>query len=279
MAIIGPAKQPGEIDELTGIGNQEFNARIGSKYAYELLQVYQLNNPVSLAMMKENGWIEGPPQKYIYVPPAVVGQLLGNLRCALFAEETQSTHGESQRILSTPQQIEDQLRSDIIHSTQLAPDGARENDIVLSSQHQSSQVQLTPTAKPASDDVFARPQLPASKTPASVQRSPALPQLPSLPPLPPNREVNYVRPSQATTASEASSPAVSPEKSIPRPFLGSSGPSFPDHVEDEGSIGFLVGQHYSLGSSQVRLPESLMVDDFRPPPDIRDSDDDEYDDD
>ncbi|KAH8903131.1 hypothetical protein BR93DRAFT_885760 [Coniochaeta sp. PMI_546] len=248
MATIGPAKQPGEIDEHSGIGNRDFNAQTGSKFAYELLQVYQLNNPVSLAMMKKNGWVEGPPQKYVYVPPAVVGQLLGNLRCALFADETQSNHEESQLILSTPQQIEDQLRSDIIHSTQRT-----------------------------TDDVFARPQLPASKTPASAQRPPTLPQLPSLPQLHGRQEVNAVRPSQATTASEASSPAVSPEKSVPRPLLGSSGPSFPDYVEDEGSVGFMVGQHYSLGSSQVRLPESLMVDDFRPPPDISDSDEEDDD--
>lgn len=279
MAVIGPAKQPGEIDEHSGIGNREFNAQAGSKFAYELLQVYQLNNPVSLARMKENGWMEGPPQKYVYVPPAVVGQLLGNLRCALFADETQSNHAESQHILSTPQQIEDQLRSDIVHSTQLLPDGALDNAIELSSQHQpSSQAQLTPTARTASDDVFARPQLPASKTPASAQRLPTLPRLPPLPSLPPNKDADYIRPSQATTASEASSPAMSPDKSVPRPNQGSSGPSLPDYGEDETSIWFVVGQHYSLGSSQVRLPESLMVDDFRPPPDIRDSDEEEDDD-
>lgn len=277
MAIIAPARQPGEINEHSGIGNRDFNAQTGSKFAYELLQVYQLNNPVSLAMMKNNGWVEGPPQKYVYVPPAVVGQLLGNLRCALFADETQSNHEESQLIPSTPQQIEDQLRSDIIHSTQVAPDGAMDHTDVSSSQNQTSQVQVTPPAKRTTDDVFARPQLPASKTPASAQRPPTLPQLPSLPQLHGKQEVNAVRPSQATTASEASSPAVSPVKSVPRPLLGSSGPSFPDYVEDEGSVGFMVGQHYSLGSSQVRLPESLMVDDFRPPPDISDSDEEDDD--
>jgi predicted transcriptional regulator len=279
MAIIGPAKQPGEIDDNSGTGNREFNAGTGSKYAHELLQVYQLNNPVSLAKMKENGWVQGPPQKYTFIPPAVVGQLLGNLQRELFPEGPQSNLEESQGMLSTPQQIEDQLRSDIIHSTQLAPEGAMDNAIVLSSQGEPSQGQRTPAEKRTSDEVFARPQLPASKTPTSAQRLPTLPQLPSLSSLPPNRDANAVRPSQATTASEASSPGVSPEKSLPRPvLLTSSGPSFPDYLDDESPVRFVPGQHYSLASSQLRLPESLMVDDVRQPPDIRDSDEEEDDD-
>ncbi|KAB5542978.1 hypothetical protein GE09DRAFT_1134109 [Coniochaeta sp. 2T2.1] len=287
MAAIGPAKQPGEIDD-NGIGNREFNAGTsGCQYAYELLQVYQINNPVSLATMKQKGWAEGAPQKYIYLRPAIVGQLLGNLRCALFDDESHPHHEESQQqIMSTPQQIEDQLLSDIIHSTQLAPEGAtNRHAIVLSSQTQSqtqnqpSQNQRTPAAKRTSDDVFARRQLPASKTPASVQRLPPLPRLASLPRLPRNQDVNAVRPSQATTASDVSSPAVSPEKSLPRPVMASSGPAFPDYGVDDSPIGFEVGQHYSLGSSQLRVPESLMRDDIRPPPDIRDSDDEDFDDD
>lgn len=268
MAVIGPAKQPGEIDN-SGVGNRAFNAGTGSKFAYELLQVYQLNNPVSLATMKENGWVQGPPQKYTFIPPAVVGQLLGNLQRQLFPEEPQSTFEESQGFISTPQQIEDQLRSDIIHSTQLAPDVAVDNAIVMSSPDEPPRVQRTPAAKRASE-VFARPQLPATKTPAQVQTLPTFAQPPSLPR---NRDVNPVRPSQATTASEASSPAVSPEKSCPRPaLLTSSGPSFPDYLDDASPVRFVAGQHYSLGSSQLRLPESLMVDDVRQPPDIRDSD-------
>ncbi|KAB5566860.1 hypothetical protein GE09DRAFT_995680 [Coniochaeta sp. 2T2.1] len=284
MAVIGPAKRLGEIDDDGGIGNREFNTGTsGSQYAYELLQVYQLNNAVSLAKMKEKGWAESAPQKYIYLRPAIVGQLLGNLRCALFDDEPHSHREESQQhIMSTPQQIEDQLLSDIIHSTQLAPEGATDRHaIVLSSQteNQPSQTQRTPAAKRASDEVFARPQLPASKTPASVQRLPPLPRLASLPRLTRNQDVNAVRPSQATTASDVSSPAVSPEKSLPRPVMASSGPAFPDYGVDDSPIGFEVGQHYSLGSSQLRVPESLLRDDIRPPPDIRDSDDEDFDED
>lgn len=278
MAVIGPAKQPGEIDDNGGVGNREFNAGTASKFAYELLQVYQLNNPVSLATMKENGWVQGPPQKYTFIPPAVVGQLLGNLQRQLFPKEPQSNFEECQGSMSTPQQIEDQLRSEIIHSTQLAPEGHMDNAILLSSQGEAPRVQRTPAAKRTSDEVFARPQLPASKSPAAVRTLPTFPQPLSLPSLPPNRDVNPVRPSQATTASQASSPAVSPEKSFPRPaLLTSSEPSFPDYLDDGSPVRFVAGQHYSIGSSQLRLPESLMVDDVRQPPDVRDSDEEDDD--
>ncbi|KAK0629199.1 hypothetical protein B0T17DRAFT_555059, partial [Bombardia bombarda] len=90
MAVLGPARQPGEIRSEMGVGNTEFNGgTLGGgayKYAHELLQVYELNNPVPLADMKEHGLGEGPPQRYKYIPPAIVGQLLANLRCALFAD-------------------------------------------------------------------------------------------------------------------------------------------------------------------------------------------------
>jgi predicted transcriptional regulator len=279
MAVIGPAKQPGEIDDNSGVGNPDFNAGRGSKFAYELLQVYQLNNPVSLPKMKENGWVQAPPQKYTFIPPAVVGQLLGNLQRELFHDEPFSNMEESQMILSTPQQIEDQLRSDIIHSTQLEPEEAMDDAIVLSSQGEPAHVQQrTPGPRHNSNDGFARPQLPASKTPASVRRQPTIPQLPSLPPLPHNREGNAtVRPSQATTASQPSSPPVSPDKTFPRPAYLSSGPAFPEYIEDDSLVRFTPGQHYSLGSSQLRLPESLLVDDMRQPPDIRDSDEEDED--
>jgi predicted transcriptional regulator len=280
MATIGPAKQPGAIDDDSGVGNREFNAQAGNykyKFAYELLQVYQLNNPVSLEMMKEKGWVESPPQKYVYIPPAVVGQLLGNLRCALFDDGPQSDQEESHRILSTPQEIEDQLRSDIIHSTQMQSEVSVHNEIVLSSQDESSKGQQTPTAKTTSDNVSARPQLPATRTPASARRMPSLPAQPSLPTLPSRKEANAVRPSQATTASEPSSPVISPDKSIPRPVLGSSGPSFPDYGDSESPVRVLNMQQYSLGSSQIRLPESLLVDDVRPPPVVWDSDEEDSD--
>lgn len=69
VAEIGGAKHPGEIDD-AGIGNGDFNAA-GSGYAYEVLHLYELVDPVlgglSLAGLKEMGFAKGPPQKYQFV--------------------------------------------------------------------------------------------------------------------------------------------------------------------------------------------------------------------
>jgi hypothetical protein len=303
MATIGPAKEPGEIDN-GGAGNDEFNAGRGSKFAHEILQVYLINNPVPLAMIKERGVFQTPPQKYQFLPPAIVGELWGNLRCALFDSQhggLQPDHDESEPELepepepelqpqhkpqagpglsqdvTVSQEIEDQLRSDIILATSQAQPAAvqePEDVITLSSQSQFLPIaQTSPVTIPKSDDGFARPQVPASQ----MQRTPRQARF--------SRRENYnnIRPSQATTASEPSSPVISPEKSVPiqRPFLGSSGPSLPDFVGETqfSLLGQTQHESYDLGSSQVEaLPESLQVDDLRPPQiTIWDSEDDEDD--
>ncbi|EPE03003.1 hypothetical protein F503_08880 [Ophiostoma piceae UAMH 11346] len=109
MAAIDPGfRKPGEIDSDSGLGNAEFNAgRLVAKFAYKIQQVYQLNNPVSLDLMKQNGWVDGPPQRYAFVPPAVVGALLGNLQRALLHNKG------AENELSVSQEIEAQLLSDI----------------------------------------------------------------------------------------------------------------------------------------------------------------------
>lgn len=128
MATIGDVKRPGELnaDDMMGIGNQEFNEGKSTKFAYELKQVYQLNNPVSLSRMKENGWVEEAPVKYVYIPPAVLGELMGNLQRALFLEPGEQEEMPPPRLnvgmddnVTISQELEEQLRSDIAHSTQL----------------------------------------------------------------------------------------------------------------------------------------------------------------
>ncbi|KAL7807255.1 hypothetical protein V8C26DRAFT_415242 [Trichoderma gracile] len=54
-------------------------------WAYTVDQVYELNNPVEEHDMQEEGWVTGKVRRYIYLPPAIVGQLLWNLRCATLA--------------------------------------------------------------------------------------------------------------------------------------------------------------------------------------------------
>ncbi|OTA05377.1 hypothetical protein A9Z42_0060580 [Trichoderma parareesei] len=54
-------------------------------WEYSIDQVYELNNPVEEHDMQEEGWVTGQVRRYIYLPPAIVGQLLWNLRCATLA--------------------------------------------------------------------------------------------------------------------------------------------------------------------------------------------------
>ena len=118
MAVLGPAMRPGEIPDDSGVGNLEFNrGESGASFAYRIVQAYELNNPVPLAGMKDYGLGEGAPQKWRYVPPAVVGGLLGNLCRHLYAEEGEE--GEEGGI-TVSQEVEEQLRSDIMQSTQKA---------------------------------------------------------------------------------------------------------------------------------------------------------------
>ncbi|ORY61298.1 uncharacterized protein BCR38DRAFT_318794, partial [Pseudomassariella vexata] len=67
MCIFGPAKTEGEIDD-KGIGNADFNQgrKKSAKYAYEVQQMYELNNPVPLERMRKHGWPTAP-QKYAYM--------------------------------------------------------------------------------------------------------------------------------------------------------------------------------------------------------------------
>ncbi|EFX05822.1 hypothetical protein CMQ_3891 [Grosmannia clavigera kw1407] len=118
MAVVrGGFRQPGEIDSSSGEGNAEFNSgRVAANFAYRLTEVYQLNNPVPLEMMKKSGWVDGPPQRYTYVPPAVVGALLANLRCRLLVSVQGRTVGDglspdetAEEALSISQEIETQL--------------------------------------------------------------------------------------------------------------------------------------------------------------------------
>ncbi|KAH0434006.1 hypothetical protein CcaCcLH18_05565 [Colletotrichum camelliae] len=257
MACIGEAQAPGEIDD-DGIGNAEFNQRKspGAKFAYRLYEVYELNDPVSLHEMQEQGWLNGPPQKYNFVPPAVVGHLMANLRCSLFGGEDEETQEEDQEEidpqpeigrratsrtsadLTVSQELAEQIRSDIEHSNV----HSSEADILV----------------------------PASQTPTRSRRAfgtelfpkPALPPTPiSRPPNPTPRRA--IRPSQATTVSQASSPSQSPLKSVPRPAqTGSSMPIFIDD-EDDSPIRLPLGT-IQLDSSQLltksqMLPDSLLM--------------------
>ncbi|KAF7880754.1 uncharacterized protein EAF01_011919 [Botrytis porri] len=89
MAVIGPPKAPGDITKLDGLGNSEFNkGEKRSKFAYEILELYALANPMTLEELKSRQWFKAAPQKYNKVPPAVLGELIANLLPPLFTQSS-----------------------------------------------------------------------------------------------------------------------------------------------------------------------------------------------
>ncbi|KAK4209779.1 hypothetical protein QBC37DRAFT_429828 [Rhypophila decipiens] len=334
MARIGPPRKQGEPNSQSGLGNAEFNnGEMGANmHAYELIQVYELNNPVPQAEMKEHGMGDKAPQRYRIVPPAIVGQLLGNLKRALFAEGNELDEDEEEEDdldggpdLTVSQELEEQIRSDIIGSTQVVP-AHEEVEVIPASQEDPPppprtvekmkaavaipKVAETPkTSRRAGfvgdlprkdDEIFARPALPRAAPPPAPAPAPTggsrfssrirsqrsqqqqQQQQYQLPRVPTN--FNGLRPSQATTASQVSSPGVSPSKlhsssslsSVPRPST-SDGPDVLRQLDDDYDGGdsspLRVGTVSQL--NRMVMQDSLMVDEVRPPPMpvILDSDD------
>ncbi|KAK3692115.1 hypothetical protein B0T22DRAFT_446454 [Podospora appendiculata] len=294
MAVLGPTKEPGQINSNSGVGNEAFNlGTLGYKFAHELVQVYQLNNPVPLEDMKDHGLGEGPPQKYRYLQPAVAAGLLGNLRCALFAESDEEA--EKSQDVTISQELEEQLLSDIVHSTQMAPvssQGPSPGDIIPASQGPLAAptttselpITATPTTAAREGDKFARPAMPArfsSRIHSQHQnqnQNPTQPHTQTQKTPSTTRQIRQtrsgnrsVRPSQATTASQASSPAISPAKSsVPRPALGAGVPRallLGDADEEEGdespgggmSLPSEIARRLEMGSSQVVMQDSLCT--------------------
>ncbi|KAI6088610.1 hypothetical protein F4821DRAFT_233337 [Hypoxylon rubiginosum] len=239
--ILGDAKRPGEIPDEGGIGNVEFNQGNGADYAYEIVQVYELNNPVSLVEMKQKGWCKSAPQKFAWLPPAVVGELTGNLKCALFGDGIEPT--ESQEIVA-------QFQSDVEYSTQHISSEVAD-EVILSSQSPRRSTRKTTQSGPSSS--FAKPALPSQ-----LQHESSTQSL--------RRTRSYVRPSQATTVS---SPAVSPQKSLRNTVSISSDPV----ASNSSPPAFRNSRDNSLRSSQFltrsqMLPDSLINDPIQPPPAI-----------
>lgn len=312
MASLGPPKKPGEIEE-NGVGNAEFNeGESRYQFAHEILQVYELNNPVPLTEMKKFGLGEGAPPRWRYVPPAIVGKLLGNLRCALFGEgyledeedllvdedplveedpllaETQDGPAEEAEDadVTVSQELAEQIRSDIIQQTQVYSSHTMQNEIIPASQDLPTAAArrtatatpkraVTPTARPSSRiqaTVPATARRSSSRIQSQKQRSQEVQKTPS------TVRRRVVTASQATTASNASSPNVSPEKSsVSRPPNDSGlSSSQTDGLGDDTPIR-LPNVGLSGGSSQGMMLDSLLVDDVRPPPEILESDDDDDD--
>lgn len=231
MAAISAWKMPGDISiKDQGAGIAEFNANKGTKYAYELLQVYELNNPVSLQRMKADGWVEQAPLAtgITYVPPGPLGALIGNLKWELFEEHGDERRSHSPEAVTVSQEVEEQLKSDIEHSTQLmrgrpasslvnqhSPSQRLEEQrddehtIVPSSQHAiESRIRATPIRTKFSSKtqvVFAKPKAAPSRPQLSMVEVDDSPPITSQLSQTSQRIIkSTVRPSQATTMSAPS---------------------------------------------------------------------------
>ncbi|KAF7586211.1 hypothetical protein BBP40_009290 [Aspergillus hancockii] len=69
VARVSHGRTPGEVPEDGGIGNADFNAgKKVSKYAYEILDLWRLNEPINLKLAIAKGFLKGPPQKYCWAP-------------------------------------------------------------------------------------------------------------------------------------------------------------------------------------------------------------------
>lgn len=69
IATISHGKRRGEVRDPTGLRNDEFDKGDVNdvKFAYEILKLEKLEQPITLAQLKREGWLKGPPQKYCFV--------------------------------------------------------------------------------------------------------------------------------------------------------------------------------------------------------------------
>ncbi|KAH8666273.1 hypothetical protein BX600DRAFT_435685 [Xylariales sp. PMI_506] len=266
MCIFGPPQVPGEIDE-HGVGNMDFNQgkrASAQKYAYAIRQMYELNNPVSLKVMRDNGWPTAPPL-FAFVPPAIVGQLTSNLRNSVWAYRNEPTVFSAE--LSDPvsevsesQELANQIQSDIDHVTQL---GSPDHKDFVSSPQSHSNLESSQSFCKASR-VFARPAIPRALNSLNTTLPSAKPTLSRSHG---RKTQDVVASSQATTVSQASS--SSPTRTAPVDLAG---------IHDNSSP---ITSRRSLRSSQIPtrsqiLPDSLLDGRIEePPPIIWDSADDD----
>lgn len=258
MATIGPGQKPGEIKDDGGVGNAEFNKGKSGKFAYELTQVYQLNNPISWKDIKKEGWFKAPPhpRQHTFLPPVIVGRLLMNLRWALF-EEGEGEAVEDQGLVDPALGPSQRLRSEEVDTSQ-------ELENQFHSDNADPASRRSPASSPGLEKVLfqtpARARTRARTRGANTQPSQRL-----------------FRPSQATTASGPSSPVATGGAPghdvviISSPDLGGDA----EDAEDEDSPlrrPATLDLLESLASSQAAaaaaalLQDSLFVQNVRSPP-------------
>jgi hypothetical protein len=251
MAEIGPAKRPGQILDERGLGNAEFNAKKGSCWtAYEILQLYELSDPLSLSQLIANEWLKSAPQRFAWVRPAVLDQLMANLKPPLF--HTAESEGPASSSTDT-QEAEAQLLSTIVQFTQPAPSSQQPSSQFIKTENESHVPASSDYATPLTNIKIAPPASQATTVDLSQTQTPRHHSL---------DEVVWESPTRPV-------PSSTPLK-LPTPLSAGS-----EHRGLDTLVPYSMASSQLLTKSQL-LPESLLNESVPGPPlFIRDSDDEE----
>lgn len=263
----------GELEE------ESIDANGQKTWRYFIPQVFELNNPRTEEDLTEEGYIWKKVERYTYLDPGPVAQLLANLRQALFSvdgedePETQLTEVEEEPSQHEPPSEPPELPRTTTTPKKQTPNPGSSFSISQAVEAQLLSEQATHTQP--TDEILC-PSTPLKERPSAP---PSTNPIDSGPP-----PQTFVRPSQATTASQVSTPekqsqylpAASPtsqrqvqsttaRRTMLPPESSSSHMTFP---ETDCSPPFLIplSQAGGLRSSQLltksqMLPDSLVKDD------------------
>jgi hypothetical protein len=245
MAVIGSEKRPNEIRDEEGVGNAEFNAEASdsSNYAYEILELYELADPLPWAQLHANEWLKNPPSKWSWVRPAVVDRLTANLKPPLFiryalaeaipaSSSTDTEEAEAQLLNTMIQFTEPASRTDSSSTNAGENRISLENPSLPTPRRQSSQVSHPSQASTAS---FNDTQSPRSQLLAEVVwESPSRPVPSSTPTfgLPTPRKQDFQGSDTILPYSLDSSQLLTRSQMLPASLLSDSVPGPPLFIQD-----------------------------------------------
>ncbi|POS82468.1 hypothetical protein EPUL_006633 [Erysiphe pulchra] len=219
MAEIGSLKSPGDILNEDGIGNKEFNLRksTDSWCAYEILQIYELSDPLTLEDLKSKEWLKKAPMpmKWTKIPPAVADELVANLKNPIFNDSiSPDTERPSSRITydastKTPSNTDKSLPLGDSNMSDLCP--LRDNEKIEVDQYplqiksefkkeypssQATTVDLSPVNTPRQQSFEI-----VCETPTQLEIASNTAILPSIQPIEFSRDVNHRNPAPFSMAS------------------------------------------------------------------------------
>ena len=279
MTTIGPAKHPRNSLDEQSEDNTAFNSKQSgtADYAYEIFDLYELSDPVSLNDIKEKGWFKAAPSKFIHVRPVPLDDLMANLLPPIFtrydaeaeseveSEEEPENAPEYDPIVSSSndtQEAEAQLVATIqqftqplaeVNSDPPVPETPDREDIDSEIQLPSIQTQTPQFLRPSQAETVDLTQLPGEtpihqSLPEIVWESPTRPVLSSTPQLPTPRVLE-----SPTRRVPSSTPRFSRAKV---PEYESSEYGDADRVSDS-VVPFSISSSQFLTKSQM-LPDSLI---------------------